>query len=76
MSVASHQNKRNSKEDVEPMTSEEKKHFNKRIVVEQHFGHLKQFKSIIIRYERYVNHYINMINIAYSTIICRKITLP
>jgi transposase len=66
-------NRRNSRVIVPRMTPEDKVHYKHRITVEHQFGHLKQFKGIIIRYARKVNHYVNMINIAYTSIICNKI---
>ena len=66
-------NKRNSHREVTPMSTEEKEHFKYRNNVEQQFGHLKQFKSFLIRFSRKHLHFENLINIVYSTIICKKL---
>ena len=67
-------NKRNGSEDPPQMSDEEiQQHYRHRLTVEHHFGHLKQYKSILMRYTRKINHYINMINIANACIICKKI---
>ena len=66
-------NKRNSRQNIPRMSEEDKLHYKHIITVEHQFGHLKQFKSIIIRYSRKLNHFTNLINIAYSSIICNKI---
>jgi putative transposase len=66
-------NRRNSRQVVERMSVEDKVHYKHRITVEHQFGHLKQFKSIIIKYSRKLDHFSNLINIAYSSIICNKL---
>ena len=66
-------NRRNSRQVVERMSAEDKEHYKYRITVEHQFAHLKQFKSIIIRYSRKIDHFCNLINITYSSIICNKI---
>ena len=66
-------NKRNSRREIAPMSSEEKEHFRHRNMIEQQFGHLKQYRSFLIRFSRTKLHFENLINIAYSTIICKKL---
>ena len=66
-------NKRNSKTPIEPMDDEEITHYNKRIVIEHYFSHLKMFKSIIIRYIRKAIHFESAIAIANATIILNKL---
>ena len=55
------------------MDDEEITHYNKRIVIEHYFSHLKMFKSIIIRYIRKAIHFESAIAIANATIILNKL---
>lgn len=66
-------NKRNSKKEVPKMSDSEKQRYKNRLTVEHQFGHLKQYKSIILRYTRKAVHFTNIINIAYSMLITKKI---
>ena len=66
-------NKRNSRVSPQPMSAEEKFHYRNRITIEHQFGHLKQYRSIIIRYARLKLHFENLINIAYSRLISNKL---
>ena len=65
-------NRRNSRRNIPRMSEEDKIHYKHRITIEHQFGHLKQFKSIIIRRSRKLARFTNLINIAYSSIICNK----
>ena len=71
-----HQNKRNSKEDVEEMTEEEMRHYAKRISIENHFATFaagaEQYKAIRNRSSRLQSPFENEICLAYAMIICNK----
>ena len=66
-------NKRNIKNKIKlesiKLSLEEKKILKKRIKIEHTNAHLKQYKRISIRYDKYISHYINFIYLACINII-------
>ena len=54
---------------VQNMTQEELEHYSSRITIERYFGILKQYKAIVIRYQRKIEHYISLIDIANINIL-------
>ena len=66
-------NKRNIKNKIKlesiKLSLEEKKILKKRIKIEHTNAHLKQYKRVSIRYDKYISHYINFIYLACINII-------
>ncbi len=65
-------NRRNSKAEIVKMNKTERKHYKKRICVENYFCKLKKFRRLLTRVDRYENTFMNYIYLASSIILIRR----
>ena len=68
-------NKRNSHKEPTPLTVEEKKIYKKRIIVENLFAKLKQYKRINNLYDKNINTYISLVYLSLSLILFKKLNV-
>ena len=72
-------NKRNIKDKIKleaiKLSLDEKNLLKKRIKIEHTNAHLKQYKRLSIRYDKYISHYVNFIYLACINIIINRTNL-
>lgn len=66
-------NKRNSHKEPTPLTNKEEKIYKKRIIVENLFAKLKQYKRVNNLYDKNINTYISLVYLSLSLILFKKL---